>query len=116
MRKKILDNLKDSVGATTLHRDILKSKYLLLKWYEMIYSYIAHNLKPGTVHIELGSGSSLLVEHIPDLIQSNVFYYHENDLAFDASCLPFKSNSVDNLILISVLHHFLNRVFSAVWQ
>ncbi|MCL5090592.1 MAG: class I SAM-dependent methyltransferase [Patescibacteria group bacterium] len=106
LQKKLKNSWKDTVKATLYNKKILEEKYLIRQWYEEIYSFTKKNLKKGTVNVEIGSGSSFLYKHIKGLIKSNVVDIPGNDLTFDAcKKFPFKKNSIDNLILISVFHH-----------
>jgi SAM-dependent methyltransferase len=102
-------DLKNALGkpeaTTEVQTKILIGKPILLNWYRKIYDYMAGHLAPHTVTVELGSGSSLLYEHIPGLIKSNIIPVQENDLTFSAYQMPFENGSVGNLILINVLHH-----------
>ncbi|MCP4625195.1 MAG: class I SAM-dependent methyltransferase [bacterium] len=109
-RQKLKQSWDSPIEATLLLRSILKQKYLLRQWYEQIYQFMAQNRKSGPVCIELGSGSSYLSHHIPELIKSNIIVIPDNDLVFDAQQLPFKDKTVDNLVLISVFHHLSNPV------
>lgn len=95
----------DPVRATLIQRDILNEKFLLRQWYEDIYRFVSKHLQVGPVNVELGSGSSFLYKHIKGLIKTNIIVIPDNDMVFDACFMPFKNDSIDNLILISVFHH-----------
>lgn len=98
----------DPVKTTEVQTKILSQKKLLLSWYCKIYKYMVENLSKETVNIEIGSGSSKLYEHITGLIRSNIIFIKENDITFSAYQIPFRNNSVGNIILIDVLHHLHN--------
>jgi len=100
----------DPEEMTGVQTEILSKKKLLLFWYRGIYQYIKKNLSGETVTVEMGSGSSLLWEHIPGLIRSNILFIKENDLVFSAFNMPFKDSSVGNIVLINVLHHLQDPV------
>jgi SAM-dependent methyltransferase len=95
----------DPVRATLLQKEILAQKELLRDWYEKIYRFAAAHCAPGRHNLELGSGSSFLYIKIKGLITSNIIAIPGNQVAFDACTLPFRDGSLDNIILISVLHH-----------
>lgn len=97
--------LNDPVEMTYAQREILKTKPQFLEWHKMIYRYMANNKAEGNNNIEVGSGSSFLQDFIPSLIKTNILHIKFNDLTCAAYCLPFKNNSIDNIILIDVLHH-----------
>lgn len=104
-RQELKSAWNDPVKATLIQRNILDEKFLLRQWYEGIYCFITRNLKEGPVNIELGSGNSYLYKHINGLIRTNIISIPDNEITFDAYAMPFKDDSVDNLILISVFHH-----------
>jgi SAM-dependent methyltransferase len=83
----------------------LRRKPLLREWYEGIYAFLAANRAEGDRNLEIGSGSSLLYEHIPNLIRSNVLPVSGLDVVCSAYAIPFDDESLDNIFLISVLHH-----------
>ena len=100
-------NPEEMTGVQT---EILSKKKLLLFWSRGVYRYIKNNLSENTVTLEMGSGSSLLWEHIPGLIRSNILFVKENDLVFSAFNIPFKDSSVGNIVMINVLHHLQDPV------
>ncbi len=104
--KKLRESFADPVKMTYVQRDILKSKPQFFEWYKMIYKYMADNKASGSVNIEIGSGSSFLSDFIPGLIKTNLLHIKFNDLTCNAYNMPFKNSTVDNIILIDVLHHF----------
>ena len=107
MMSEVWGNPEEMTGVQT---EILSKKKLLLFWSREVYRYIKNNLSGNTVTLEMGSGSSLLWEHIPGLIRSNILFIKENDLVFSAFDMPFKDSSVGNIILINVLHHLQDPV------
>ena len=100
-------NPEEMTGVQT---EILSKKKLLLLWSRGVYRYIKNNLSENTVTLEMGSGSSLLWEHVPGLIRSNILFVKENDLVFSAFNIPFKNSSVGNIVMINVLHHLQDPV------
>lgn len=104
-RKDLKNAWGDSEETTRVQTKILMEKKVLLNWYRKIYDYMKENIFPHAVTVEIGSGSSLLFEHIPGLVKSNVIPIQDNDLVFSAYQMPFEDGSVGNLILINVLHH-----------
>lgn len=104
--KRLKQAWPDPVKMTLVQRRILKEKPQFFAWYRMIYEYMADHKAHGSRTVEIGSGSSYLDEVIPGLVKSNLLPIPGNDLAFTAYAMPFKDSSVDNLILIDVLHHF----------
>ncbi len=112
MRKRLITSNRelrrsweDPVETTLIQRKILGRKRLLLDWYERLYGFVCSNLATGIQNVEIGAGSSFLYKQIPGLIKSNVLTVQGNDLTFDAYAMPFEDGSMDNIILIDVLHH-----------
>ena len=112
MLKKILScpqlrNIEiDSPQCTEIHKSLIKDKGFLrqiyLEWYEQIAARISEN--QGAV-LEIGTGGGFLQDLIPELITSEVFYSTNSRLTLNGNSLPFKNNSLKNIILIDVFHH-----------
>ncbi len=79
-------------------------KAILRKLYFKWYSQITGALRPGTV-LELGGGSGNLKDTLPHVISSDILYAPWLDAVLDAHDLPFKDESVHNIVLFDVLHH-----------
>ena len=90
-------------------RKIWKSKKIVQKLYRTWYHTIKEHLKPGVI-LEIGGGSGNLKEFLPDAISSDVFPVPWLDSVLDAHDLPFKNESLDNIILFDVLHHLIKPV------
>jgi SAM-dependent methyltransferase len=61
-------------------------------------------LRPGSI-LEIGGGSGNLKEFLPNGICSDILFSSWIDAVLDAHQLPFKDDSLDNIILFDVLHH-----------
>ncbi len=81
-------------------------KKLYRKWYEVI----ADGLSPGGT-LELGGGSGNLKEFFPDTISSDILFASWLDAVLDAHNLPFKDESLDNIVLFDVLHHLVEPAY-----
>ena len=79
-------------------------KAILRKLYFKWYGQITGALKPGTI-LELGGGSGNLKDSLPHVISSDILYAPWLDAVLDAHKLPFKDESVHNIVLFDVLHH-----------
>ncbi len=79
-------------------------KAILRKLYFKWHGQIAEALKPGTT-LELGGGSGNLKDTLPDVISSDILYAPWLNAVLDAHDLPFKDESVNNIVLFDVLHH-----------
>lgn len=103
---KLKEAWPDPVAATYAQRDILLKKPSFLEWHRTVYEMVCADLACGDKNLEIGAGSSFLYEYIPGLIKANVIHIQDNDITFNAYCMPFRYNSLDNIIIINVLHHF----------
>lgn len=85
-------------------RKIWQSKKILQKIYTRWYGIISGALSPGNI-LELGGGSGNLKEFFPNVITSDIVFASWLDASLDAHRLPFKNQSLDNIVLFDVLHH-----------
>jgi SAM-dependent methyltransferase len=81
-----------------------RSKRILRLLYERWGDDIKKSLKPG-ITVELGAGSGNLKGLFSELISTDILFAPWLDTALDAQELPFKDFSLDNLVLLDVLHH-----------
>ena len=88
----------------TERRNIWNSKPIIRKLYERWYGHIQQALKPGRT-LELGGGSGNLRECLPEAITSDIVFEPWLDAVMDAHAIPFKEESLDNIVLFDVLHH-----------
>jgi len=96
----------DDPRTTHLRRRILEEKPFLRNIYEDWYARIAVSLppEPGPV-LELGAGAGFLVDFIPGLVRSEVFYTPGIDAVLDGLALPFATGSLRGIAMTNVLHH-----------
>jgi SAM-dependent methyltransferase len=80
------------------------AKPILQKLYARWYGYIQEALKPGQT-LELGGGSGNLSDFLPEAITSDIVFEPWLDAVMDAHAIPFKEESLDNIVLFDVLHH-----------
>jgi len=101
------------------HREIWKQKKIIRVIYGDWYKQISRDIKStGQKTLELGAGSGNYKEFKPDVIASDIDFSSWLDICFDAHYIPFKSNSVGNIVMIDVLHHLADpvRFFEDAWQ
>lgn len=103
--------MKRGFGAMVEAKDILskrrgiwRSKPILRRLYHQWYRLIVDALRPGKT-VELGGGSGNLKEFLPGAITSDIVFCQWLDAVLDAHALPFKDESLDNIVLFDVLHH-----------
>jgi SAM-dependent methyltransferase len=85
-------------------REIWTSKPILQRLYFRWYGHIKKALRPGRT-LELGGGSGNLKDFLPEAITSDVVFEPWLDAVMDAHAIPFKEESLDNVVLFDVLHH-----------
>jgi SAM-dependent methyltransferase len=72
--------------------------------YEKWCGHIKKALQPGKT-LELGGGSGILKEFLPPVITTDIVFAPWLDAVIDAHALPFRNESLDNIVLFDVLHH-----------
>jgi SAM-dependent methyltransferase len=85
-------------------RSVWKSKEVIRRLYLKWYGLIKECLRPGKT-LELGGGSGNLSEFLPEAITSDIVFEPWLDAVMDAHFLPFKDDSLENIVLFDVLHH-----------
>lgn len=95
---------KSSAWILEERRRVWESKEILRRLYAKWYGLIQEALKPGRT-LELGGGSGNLKEFLPEAITTDLVYEPWLDAVIDAHALPFRNESLDNLVLFDVLHH-----------
>ncbi len=78
------------------------SKPIIRKLYNKWYALIKESLRPGRT-LELGGGSGNLKDVLSEAISSDVLFAPWLDAVMDAHFLPFKAESLDNVVLFDVL-------------
>jgi SAM-dependent methyltransferase len=86
------------------HRQVWKNKKILRDIYQNWYKKIITDLGSGKT-LEIGSGTGNFKEYYPQAISSDIDNQPWLDMHIDAKKLPFKDNSLGNLVLIDTLHH-----------
>lgn len=95
-----------SLDILAERRRIWRSKKILGRLYQKWYGLIADALRPGNT-LELGGGSGNLKEFSPDIISSDILFAPWLDAVLDAHVLPFKDESLHNIVLFDVIHHLM---------
>ena len=107
----------DDPQTTQVRKTLIRQKKFLEKIYQEWYRLISVELLTSTSGVlELGSGAGFLIEFIPNLIRTEIFYITDMDAILDAGKLPFKNKSLSAIVMSDVFHHlpkprdFLNEV------
>jgi SAM-dependent methyltransferase len=101
----------ESPKTTALHRELIRSKPMLRRWYAERYDGYLKRIGPDRSgrHVELGSGGGFLKEVFPEAITSSVRREDKEaglvDRVLDAHALDLEDGSVDSFFLLDVLHH-----------
>lgn len=91
--------------SVTETRKIWETKKVLRLIYFSWYKQIIANLNSGNV-VELSAGCGNFKEYYPNCISCEYVESRWVDLRCDSMHLPFKNNSITNLVLIDALHHY----------
>jgi SAM-dependent methyltransferase len=86
------------------HRQIWASKPVLREVYAHLYRRMAAACTPGLT-IEVGGGSGNFKQFAPDVVSLDIVHETWLDLVADAQALPLRSASVQNIVMLDVLHH-----------
>jgi len=95
---------KSAQDILSQRRGIWAAKPIIRKLYSKWYGLIKEALRPGRT-LELGGGSGNLNDFLPEAITSDIVFAPWLDAVIDAHAIPFKEESLDNIVLFDVLHH-----------
>lgn len=87
------------------HRKIWNQKKILRDIYHGWYRMIIENIAKDGLTLEIGAGGGNLKGYYPNLIASDYTYCEWLDVVLDAQELPCKDNSLENIVVVDVLHH-----------
>lgn len=101
----------DDLSYIKKHRQVWADKPLIRRIYtEQFYDKLLTNCVSGDYTLEIGSGPGLISDIAPDVLRTDIIYSQWVDFVVDAHTLPYKTNSIDNVIGLDVLHHFENPI------
>ncbi len=93
-----------SVSHLLDYRDIWQRKPVLRALYDDYHRRMAAACRPGRT-LEIGGGAGHLKELRDDVLSSDIQHAPWLDLVADAQSLPLADASLDNIVLLDVLHH-----------
>jgi SAM-dependent methyltransferase len=89
------------------HREQWQSKPVLQEIYHTYYRMIENGCVEGHT-LEIGGGSGNFKEYFPSAISTDIVALPWLDIISDAQVLPFRNESIANIVMIDVLHHIEN--------
>lgn len=85
-------------------KNIWKNKPVLREVYSNYFQKIQGSCVDGLT-LEIGGGSGNLKDYLNNVISTDIQYASWIDVVGDAQFLPFDNDSIDNIVLLDVLHH-----------
>jgi SAM-dependent methyltransferase len=96
----------DDPRTTHLRKQIIEEKPFLRKIYQDWYEELRKALpKSDGLTLELGSGAGFLVNFIPGLITSEMFFCPYVKIVLNGISLPFATGALRAIVITNVLHH-----------
>ena len=101
----------DSTDRIAVHRSLLLRKRMIREVFFELYDLLAQmeqahfGPEPGP-RVEIGSGSSLLKQAMPDVEQTDLVPYPGLDRVVDAMDMPYEDGSLKTIFGIHCFHHF----------
>jgi SAM-dependent methyltransferase len=96
---------QDSADVIARRREIWAERPLTREVYRRSFADIRAEMSPGQCSVEIGGGSGMAREFLPDVLVTDLVRTPHVDLVADALALPFAGASIDNLIGTDCLHH-----------
>lgn len=90
--------------ALERHRAAWRQKPVLRAIYHDYFTRIAAAMRPGRT-LEIGGGTGNFKEYAAGVLSSDIQFAPWLDLVADAQCLPIADGSIDNVVMVDVLHH-----------
>ena len=99
----------DHPNTTIKRKDFIEKKPFMRQIYTEWYHLIKQQLPDHSTRlIELGTGPGFMNHEIPAVISSDLLYLPYIDILMDGRQLPFKSYSIDGILMVDVFHHISN--------
>ena len=100
----------DSEDRIVRHRELLSKKPMTQEVFFELYDLLAgladEYLSQGEgIRIEIGSGSSLLKQRMPDVELTDLVPYPGLDRVVDATSMPYADNSLKTIFGVHCFHH-----------
>lgn len=98
----IVDQRAEAWKTRPLLRDVYHDYFNRMRNY---FAPAPSATKPYGAIIELGGGSGHFHNFYPDMIVTDILPTRHINLAADAMQLPFRDQSINNIVMLDVLHH-----------
>lgn len=96
----------DDPRTAELRRRLIREKPFLRRIYQEWCEQLIAALPPGQGAIlEVGSGTGLLHEYLPEIITSDVVWHSAVDVVLDGTTMPIADRSLRAIVLLDALHH-----------
>jgi len=86
------------------YRSVWERKAALRVVYDDFYDRITASCRPGRT-LEIGGGIGNLKQRIDNVLATDIQFANWLDCIADAQHLPFVAESLDNIVMVDVLHH-----------
>lgn len=94
----------DTLAHLDSQREIWDRKPLIRALYREYHEYLLANCTAGTI-VEIGAGCGNLKSSFGNVISVDIVPSAWVDIVADGQSLPLRDDSVDNLVMLDVLHH-----------
>lgn len=96
----------EAVQQLEIHQKVWRKKPVLRRIYhEEFFSRLISFRRPGGISVEVGGGPGFLKEFFPGVISTDLVWRPWLNVTADAQTLPFRSESITNLMGLDILHH-----------
>ena len=99
-----MNDTPDTLAHLDSQREVWNAKPLIRELYAHYHELMLGHCIPGSV-VEIGTGCGSLKSYEGGVVSLDVVNSPWVDIVADAQALPFESESVDNLVMLDVLHH-----------
>lgn len=100
----MIKNNRFEEGRLINRRRIWNKKKILKRIYEKWWKDIKRSMVPGRI-LELGGGGGNLKEFCSRIITTDIIQVLWLDAVFDAHRIPFKDETIGNILMLDVFHH-----------
>jgi SAM-dependent methyltransferase len=98
---------RDEAALLAAYERVWSRKRILREVFETRYRLVAADLNAGNV-VEIGAGTGNFKRWLAPrrCWTVDILAGRHVDIRADATCLPFRAHSIDNIVVVDALHHF----------